>query len=52
MPCSANPYRDEAMKQYFDALPPFVQENIMQCNPKIQTMDELRTCAEKLMKPQ
>jgi len=49
MPCPINPYKDEAMQQYFSSLPPFVQENIMQCNPNVQNVEELRQCAENLM---
>lgn len=45
-----NLYQDEAMKQYFDSLPAYVQETIAQVGPKLATLEELRDCAEKLMK--
>ena len=49
MSCPINPYQDEAMQQYFQSLPPFVQENIMMCNPEVDNLEELRQCAEHLL---
>ena len=49
MSCPINPYQDEAMQQYFQSLPPIVQENIMMCNPELDNLEELRQCAEHLL---
>lgn len=37
-------------QSYFMSLPAYVQENIHQSGIKIQSEDELRQCAENLMK--
>lgn len=50
MPCSVNPFQDPQMSSYFSSLPPFVQESIMQCNPKIQSLEDLERFAQNLMK--
>ena len=36
------------MSSYFNSLPAFVQENIMQTSVEFQSMQELRDCAQKL----
>lgn len=41
--------QNDAMRQYFDTLPPYVQETITQVGPKLATLEELKACAEKLM---
>ncbi len=38
------------MQQYFSSLPIFVQETIKQSNSKIECMEELRSCAENMMR--
>ncbi len=38
------------IKQYFDSLPAFIQETVMQSGVQIETEEQLRQCAEKLMK--
>lgn len=48
MPNSKNPFKDEQMKKYFSSLPASVQENMMQCNPGLKSLDELRQCADAL----
>lgn len=40
--------QDEKMKQYFDGLPAFVQENIMQTSVPFNTYDELVRCADNI----
>lgn len=42
--------QDPQMKQYFDSLPAYVQENIMQTGVELCNMDQLRSCAENLMR--
>ncbi len=36
--------------QYFQSLPSFVQESIKQGGPQIKSEEDLRKCAENLMK--
>lgn len=43
---------NEEMQRYFATLPPFVQETIMQENVSFQRIEDLRSCAEKLLKQQ
>ncbi len=40
------------MKQYFDTLPKFVQETITQSGASLNTLQDLKACAENLMKKQ
>ena len=42
----------EEMQRYFATLPPFVQETIMQENVSFQGIEDLRSCAEQLLKKQ
>lgn len=42
-------FSDE-MQQYFNTLPIFVQETIKQSNSKIGSTEDLKKCAENLMK--
>ncbi len=37
-----------ALKQYFDSLPPFIQETIMQSGVCIENEEQLRQCARQL----
>ena len=38
------------MQQYFNQLPSYIQENIEQSGIKIQSMEQLKNCAENLTK--
>ena len=40
---------DEKMKAYFETLPEYVQENIMQSNDNIKTFPELISCCKNIM---
>ena len=40
--------QDERMRQYFDGLPTFVQENIMQSSVPFNTYEELVRCADNI----
>lgn len=40
---------DGEMKEYFDTLPKFVQESLMQTDPQITTLPELKNWVEHLM---
>lgn len=42
-------FTSDAAKQYFDSLPPSVQENIMQSSLSCCTEAELRACAAQLL---
>ena len=37
------------MNQYFDTLPAYIQENIKQSNQNFNSLEDLRSVAEKLM---
>ena len=41
---------DPEMCSYFNSLPPYVQENMMQSSMSFCSMQELRACAEKLQR--
>lgn len=43
------PTQDPAMKQYFDTLPAGVQEMILQSGAEVNSLDQLKQCAEHLM---
>ena len=43
--------KDQAMIDYFNSLPVYVQENIMMAAVTFDTMDDLRRWAEKIMEP-
>ena len=47
-PICSNP----EMKQYFNTLPEFVQETITQSGAQMDTLRDLKSCAENLMKKQ
>lgn len=38
------------MQQYFNQLPSYIQENIEQSGIEIQSMEQLKNCAENLTK--
>ena len=38
------------MQQYFDTLPAIVQETIKQSNSKVGSLEDLKACAENMMK--
>lgn len=38
------------MQEYFNSLPMFVQETLKQNNIKVNSLEDLRTCAENMMK--
>ncbi len=44
--------KNQEMQQYFNTLPQFVQETINQSGPEMNTVQELKNCAENLMKKQ
>lgn len=52
MPTNKQIESDPAMQQYFNSLPPSVQENIKQAGTDICSLEELRSCAENLMRGQ
>ncbi|MCI8623445.1 MAG: hypothetical protein HFG26_07250 [Provencibacterium sp.] len=52
MPTNKQIENDPAMKQYFDSLPPYVQENIKQAGSDICSLEELKSCAQNLMRGQ
>lgn len=39
-------------KAYFDSLPLFVQESIMQSGANFNDIDQLKQCAQNLMQPE
>ena len=41
---------DESMMDYFNTLPKYIQENILQSNNKISNYTELVNCSENMMK--
>ncbi len=41
---------DARAREYFDSLPPFVQETIMQGGKRLATFEELRDCAENILR--
>lgn len=41
---------DEKMINYFNTLPKFIQENIMQSNDNITNYDDLVSCSKNLLK--
>ena len=50
MPKSSAFENDPTIKQYFDSLPPFIQETIMQSGVRIESAEQLKACAEKIIK--
>lgn len=44
-----NPMPNEEMQRYFNSLPPFVQESIMQSGAMPASLDELRSCGENIL---
>ena len=50
MPNQPNVMQDPNMKQYFDTLPPSVQETIMQSGVQVDSLEQLKACAENFMK--
>jgi len=38
----------QQMKEYFNSMPPFVQETIMQSSAKIETLDELKRIEKEI----
>ena len=40
------------MQQYFNTLPEFIQETITQSGAQISTVQDLKACADNLMKKQ
>ncbi len=46
-----DPIKDNPqMKQYFNSLPAYVQESIKQSGIEVRTLEDLRSCAENMMK--
>ncbi len=45
-----NILQDPAMKAYFDTLPTSVQETILQSGMKVDTVEQLKACAEQFLK--
>ena len=43
------PTQEPAMKQYFDTLPVSVQETIMQSGVEVNSLDQLKQCAQHFM---
>ena len=44
--------QNQQVKAYFDGLPPFVQENIMQSSVPFSTLDEIQRVAENIQRGQ
>ena len=44
--------KNQEMQQYFNTLPQFVQETLILSGPEMNTLQELKCCAENLMKKQ
>lgn len=44
--------KNQEMQQYFNTLPQFVQETLTQSGPEMNTLQDLKCCAENLMKKQ
>ena len=42
--------KNQEMQQYFNTLPQFVQETLILSGPEMNTLQELKCCAENLMK--
>lgn len=49
MPKSSAFENDPTIKQYFDSLPPFIQETILQSGVRIESAEQLKACAEKII---
>lgn len=49
MPNQPKPMQDPAMKQYFDTLPTSVQETIIQSGMEVNSLEQLKQCAEHFM---
>ena len=43
-------FREKRMNEYFDSLPPYVQETILQSGAKPDTLDCLESMAKNLLK--
>ena len=44
--------KNQEMQQYFNTLPQFVKETLILSGPEMNTLQELKCCAENLMKKQ
>ena len=44
--------KNEQVKSYFDGLPAFVQENIMQSSVPFNTLDQIQKVAENIQRGQ
>lgn len=44
--------RNQKMKEYFDGLPAFVQENIMQTSTPFSSLEEIEQCANNIRQKQ
>lgn len=42
-------FEDSSMQQYFDSLPAFVQENILQSGVAPNTLVQLKDCAQNFL---
>ena len=49
MPNQPKAMQDPAMKQYFDTLPTSVQETIVQSGVEVNSVEQLKQCAEHFM---
>lgn len=45
-------FTNSEMQQYFNTLPEFVQETITQSGAQMSTVQDLKACADNLMKKQ
>ena len=41
-------FKDPAMQQYFDTLPAYIQESVIQSGVQMNTLEQLRKAAENL----
>ena len=46
--CGATPEENAKMRQYFNSLPPYIQETIRQSGIDIKSLDELESCAKHM----
>lgn len=42
-------FDDKNMQEYFNSLPAFIQENIIQSGAKINSLEQMKSCAEAVI---
>ncbi len=43
-------FKDQSMQKYFNELPLFIQENIVQSGAKLDNLEQLKSCAEGMIR--